>query len=204
MFYYAGIGSRQTPDDILNLMFVISSVLCSMGVCLRSGAALGADKAFELGVSNNALKDIYGPSDATSESFDLSSRYHGGWDRLDSGVKRLHARNAQILLGRDLTVPVGFVICWTPGGVAVGGTGQALRIAVDYQIPVYNLANDWELSAVCSVLGIDLITFAVKHSNSGVLDELGWQQLLKSLSVAAEFELKVSEGKSIMQKFRKL
>lgn len=202
MFYYAGIGSRQTPEDVLQLMTVIAGVLCSMGVCLRSGAALGADKAFELGVGNNALKDIYGPSDATSESFDLSSRYHGGWNCLDSGVKRLHARNAQILLGRDLNSPVGFIVCWTPGGVAVGGTGQALRIAVDYQIPVYNLANDCELSAVCSVLGIDLISMTVKSGVGKVIDVVGWNQLLSDLSSSAGFEQKVSLGKSIMQRFR--
>lgn len=204
MFYYAGIGSRQTPEDILKLMTVMASVFCSIGVCLRSGGALGADLAFEQGVNNNALKDIYYASDATSDSFALSSRYHGGWNSLDSYSKKLHGRNAQILLGRDLQLPVGFIVCWTPGGKVSGGTGQALRISVDYGIPVYNLADDCVVTALCSVLGIDLSDLSVRYQIPVVKNEQDWLRLLKDLSDAVKFEKKVSEGKSIMQRFKKL
>lgn len=34
-----------------------------------------------------------------------------------------------------------FVVCWTSDGKDSGGTGQALRIARDRNIPVYNLYN---------------------------------------------------------------
>lgn len=46
---YAGIGSRQTPDDILELMHRIGSTLAINGFTLRSGGAVGADTAFEQG-----------------------------------------------------------------------------------------------------------------------------------------------------------
>ena len=32
-----------------------------------------------------------------------------------------------------------FVICWTHDGTDVGGTGQAIRIANHYGIPVFNM-----------------------------------------------------------------
>lgn len=40
-----------------------------------------------------------------------------------------------------------FVICWTHDGTAVGGTGQAIRIANHYNIPVFNMYNlsDYEV-----------------------------------------------------------
>ena len=51
------------------------------------------------------------------------------------------ARNSYQVLGRNLDDPVEFVICWTPGGSGSGGTGQAIRIAKDYQIPVFDLGS---------------------------------------------------------------
>jgi hypothetical protein len=34
------------------------------------------------------------------------------------------------------------VVCWTKDGKSSGGTGQALRIAEYYSIPIFNLKND--------------------------------------------------------------
>ena len=52
------------------------------------------------------------------------------------------ARNICQVLGEDPTDPSGYskvVVCWTPKGGIIGGTGQALRIAKRYDIPVLNL-----------------------------------------------------------------
>lgn len=49
MKYYTGIGSRETPKDILKLMEDIAFKLAQKGYILRSGAAGGADTAFEIG-----------------------------------------------------------------------------------------------------------------------------------------------------------
>jgi hypothetical protein len=50
-------------------------------------------------------------------------------------------RNSYQMLGSDLKIKTDFVICWTPGGKMVGGTGQALRMAAYYGIPVFNLGS---------------------------------------------------------------
>ena len=47
--YYAGVGSRQTPRDIIILMEAIASKLSQAGWSCRSGGAAGADRAFERG-----------------------------------------------------------------------------------------------------------------------------------------------------------
>jgi hypothetical protein len=47
-----------------------------------------------------------------------------------------------IILGKNLDEPVKFVVCWTPGGKVVGGTGVAIQIAHKNNIPVINLFKD--------------------------------------------------------------
>jgi len=69
------------------------------------------------------------------------------------------ARNSYQVLGPDLATPVDFVWCWTPHGAVIGGTGQALRIAAAYEIPVFNLATDKDYSGLetwLAAAGFDL------------------------------------------------
>ena len=48
--YYAGVGSRDTPPEVLARMTGIATKLYYLGYVLRSGGAPGADQAFEAGV----------------------------------------------------------------------------------------------------------------------------------------------------------
>lgn len=140
MKYYAGIGSRETPHDVLRLMSKIARKLALENWTLRSGGARGADSAFHKGsldVAGNA--EIFTAQHATPESLKLAEKYHPNWSACDNYTRRLHARNGLILLGENLDSPVKFIICWTLDGKVAGGTGQALRIATDYGIKVRNL-----------------------------------------------------------------
>ena len=56
-FYYTGVGGRETPPHVLNLMTRIAQGLAKVGGILRSGGARGADSAFEAGAG--AAKDIF-------------------------------------------------------------------------------------------------------------------------------------------------
>lgn len=49
MKFYTGVGSRETPEDMQELIRQLAYKLANTGWCLRSGAADGADKAFEAG-----------------------------------------------------------------------------------------------------------------------------------------------------------
>jgi hypothetical protein len=80
-------------------------------------------------------------------------KYHPAWLRLPTGHKLLHARNGYIVLGKQLNVPVEFVICWTRGGSAKGGTGQAIRIARGQGIPVLDLGYPDVLNRALKWLG---------------------------------------------------
>ena len=58
-FYYAGVGGRETPAHVLNLMTRIAQGLTKVGGILRSGGARGADTAFEAGAGS--AKEIFLP-----------------------------------------------------------------------------------------------------------------------------------------------
>jgi hypothetical protein len=158
MKYYTGIGARETPPEILNIMTAVAQKLQSLGYILRSGGARGADTAFEEGAGDKV--NIYLPfhgfrhkerprkaSDFTytQEAMDLAKKYHPAWSRCSYEAQKYHARNSHQVLGRDLKTPSEFIICWTKDGDMVGGTSQALRIATDYHIPIYNLAIEDDL-----------------------------------------------------------
>lgn len=123
---YTGVGSRKTPEHILKIMHHIGAYLFTEGWTLRSGAADGADKAFELGANEAAeaafrpdkiqlhVKEIYLPwkgfnhsiSDLhpekipfTQQEIDLSALAHPAWARCTPSVRLLHQRNMRQLIG---------------------------------------------------------------------------------------------------------
>lgn len=152
---YAGIGSRKTPQNILFQMTEVAEQLERCGWTLRSGGAKGADTAFEEG-SNK--KEIFLATDEIPDlAFEIAAIYHPTWGGLKPYVKKLHARNAQQILGKNLDCEVKFVVCWTPDGAEkqttkdTGGTGQAIRVANAHNIPVFNLANEGRLEQIKEV-----------------------------------------------------
>jgi hypothetical protein len=145
MKFYAGIGSRQTPPDVLDLMTRAARKLRNLGFILRSGAAKGADTAFENGAAGVA--EIYLPwprfngnnsplNQVSEDALNLAAEHHPAWNRLSKAAQLLHARNCYQILGKDLDTPVKFVLCWHNGS---GGTMQAVRLAESLKIPVFNL-----------------------------------------------------------------
>lgn len=176
---YAGIGSRQTPPEILKIMRLVGELMANNDWILRSGAAIGADAAFEEGCDKvNGAKEIFlpwkrynkhtsplhldGPPCKTvkDDVYTLAEKFHPAWDNVSEGAKRLLARNSFQILGADLQTPIQLVVCWTPyvwrPGVKAGGTAQALRIAHERGIKILNLKED------------DILTDVVDHLKLGV------------------------------------
>ncbi len=160
--YYAGIGSRKTPPDVRAYMRWLGKELALTGFTLRSGGAVGADAAFEEGCDEaegskyinipwngyNGRSELevdgYGGSAVGPEAESLAEQFHPAWKNLSPSSKRLIGRNSYIILGNAPMTnprPVAFVLCWTPGGEGLGGTGQALRIAHDRMIPVFDFGS---------------------------------------------------------------
>lgn len=148
--YYAGIGSRETPIKLQTEIDKIVNLLNNHNYILRSGGAVGADSMFE---KNAIMKEIFLPWKEYNGNksllfndniigWDMAKKYHPAWNNLTHGAKKMMVRNCYQILGYDLNTPVDFVVCWTKGGKLKGGTAMAMRIAMDLNIPIYNLYND--------------------------------------------------------------
>ena len=149
--YYTGIGSRSTPENILENMTSYAKRLSLFGYTLRSGGADGADTAFEKGSLRN---EIYlpwhnfngreGKSSIPIEAFDIAENIHPNWQACRDGARKLHARNIQQVLGKDLETPSEFVVYWAKesNGEVQGGTRTAVELARQHSIPTYNLGLD--------------------------------------------------------------
>ncbi len=162
MKYYAGIGARATPKDICEIMTQCAAKLEKQGFWLRSGGAEGADIAFQRGVKEKA--EIHLPWKNFNLSYqqehpnhiykvirenDIAAReslkFHPDCGKLKRAVELLMMRNFYQIQGEPNS---SFIICWTASGEAERGTGQALRIAAHYEIPIFNLAREKDLKRI--------------------------------------------------------
>ncbi|PPD51466.1 MAG: hypothetical protein CTY12_07885 [Methylotenera sp.] len=159
---YAGIGSRKLPNLVIDQMIRFGDLAAKLGWILRSGAAHGADAAFESGCDHyKGSKEIFLPwkgfnnhpsslSNPTKDAQLLACEIHPRYDFLSRGAKSLVARNMHQILGSDLNTPVQFVVCWTPDGCeshetycdTTGGTGSAIALASKNNIPVFNITSE--------------------------------------------------------------
>lgn len=129
MKFYTGIGSRNTPEDILEIMSDLAFILHKKGWTLRSGGADGADLAFEEGVKRSLVdidrfpyfydaniyipwknfrvvddlwKDMYihvTNKDILKNAEDIASQIHPNWKACSRGAKALHTRNIFQVIG---------------------------------------------------------------------------------------------------------
>jgi len=157
-----GIGSRETPLNIQSEMITIGKWIRENGHTCRSGHAAGADWAFEQGAQERCI--TYLPWDnfnlnlnSLSEKVIVSNqadylkftqKYHPNLLKLNSGGIKLMNRNVCQVLGLYLNKQSDLIICWTKDGKDSGGTGQALRIAKDYSIPILNMYHAEYNSAI--------------------------------------------------------
>ncbi len=160
--HYTGIGARVTPGYVLELMTQIAKYKGDRNWCLRSGAARGADLAFQRGAKqkeiflpwnnfNGFSVNMSGFFDASElpkydEAEKIAEKYHPKWKRLSESARQMMSRNVYQVLGPDLNTVSSDIICWTEDRATfhttskTGGTGQALRIGIDYGATVHNLA----------------------------------------------------------------
>lgn len=202
MKYYAGIGSRETPIEIMEKMTEISSLLEKEGYILRSGGASGADVAFEQGITDRKNMNIYLPkaifnsrrqsppsyifieykSEEWFRAYE-SLKFHPRGSKMSPSTQLMMIRNFFQVRGVIGERDSDFVICWTPdaaNGTSIktsydtGGTGQALRISASLGIPVYNLC-DTRYSELSSKEIFDkILTNLVSKINPDITNSETW------------------------------
>lgn len=169
---YAGIGSRETPQDVLDIFKSVATYLANNDFTLRSGGAKGADSAFEYGCDKvNGVKEIYLPwkgfegsnssliVEEGGKAYEVAEKFHPYWHNLSQGARKLQARNSHQVLGNDLNTLSSFIICWTKNGSGSGGTGQAIRISKHYNIPVFDAGKYKDIDELKRELKLFLVDY---------------------------------------------
>jgi hypothetical protein len=154
---YAGIGSREVSVREASEINQLADELSQQDWFVYSGHAKGSDYAFEYGAArdksviwlpwegfNGFVESdhayVVGDNEEAQASVDT---YHPSPRSLNKESRAFMARNYYQIMGDGKDWPmVSFVVCCSDpsgdGGVK-GGTGQAVRIAMDKNIPVFNL-----------------------------------------------------------------
>ena len=162
------LEQKQEYFEDIKLCYNVCMMLAQLGVTFTSGLCeIGMDgiaqkaysKAVDLGLAKESQFEVYVADqynirrstlprrhlatvrnkDLIYETERIASEVHPAWDRCNEWARGMHSRNCHQILGYDLQSPVDAVICWTPDGAVVGGTATSVRIAMKYDIPVFNL-----------------------------------------------------------------
>ena len=97
------------------------------------------------GRSSSVARGFYTLSDLANrgKAETIAETLHPNWNACKQGAKKLHTRNVYQLLGQDLNTPSRFVICYAEpkgkDGNVKGGTGTAVKLAIDNGIDVFNM-----------------------------------------------------------------
>lgn len=154
---YVGTGNKEAPPNVLETMKRLASELSGFGYTLRTGALDGPDQAFEdgdpkcelylpwRGFNNRESKLTFN----TPESLGTAKMFHTGFDGLKPAIQAFLAKNARMVLGKDMKSPAMFVICWSEDGAETqrektqrtGNVGHVIAIANALKIPVFNLGK---------------------------------------------------------------
>ena len=162
------LEQKQEYFEDIKLCYNVCMRLAQLGITFTSGLCeIGMDgiaqkaysKAVDLGLAKESQFEVYVADqynirrstlprrhlatvrnkDLISETERIASEVHPAWDRCNEWARGMHSRNCHQILGYDLQSPVDAVICWTPDGKIQGGTATVIRIAMKYNIPVFNL-----------------------------------------------------------------
>ena len=152
------VGWRYTPKDIMAIMIRLTSKLENDGCRLRTGdCPIGGDLACRSGVKHRANIEVYTPFEEIPQlGYDLVDELHGRPSKLTPMGRKLMARNAMQVLGRNCDDPSNLLVCYTEDGCLnhasrtkdTGGTGQAISIADKYGVKILNLSDYSHLELV--------------------------------------------------------
>lgn len=187
---FAGIGSRETPANILDYMFDIALQLAAQGVVLRSGKADGADLAFQHGYLayadnkgacraeillpwynwQSSVDDrwdiLVEDDDIVHRAMQICSKVHPAWNKLKRSHKLMHTRNMFQILGPKLDADelADFVIFWAPefNDRVEGGTASAVNLARKFSVPNFNMFTHGPKALVRFLRDLDLDYYPVK------------------------------------------
>ena len=166
----AGIGSRALNGARLDICRRLGAFIATCGGEIHSGNAGGADQAFARGGNSvdprlvhlhlpwpnfeaRAIHPdnvIHLPQEQSGYA-ETAAKYHPAWKHLTQGGRKLHTRNVSIVCWPTMK---DMVLAFPSNKKGGGGTGQGMRVAEGFDVPVIDLngMTNAELSELCERL----------------------------------------------------
>lgn len=151
---FVATGNQNAPDSVVDRIIAMVKELEQFGFTLRTGGLNGIDDAVEKVSKKPELvlpwNNFNGKQSKnyfnTRQSFDIAKMFHPAFDGLSEKVRPFLAKNARMVLGKNLDSAAMFIICWTDDGAELrhevtartGNTGHVIAIASGRKIPVFN------------------------------------------------------------------
>lgn len=198
--YFACVGSRNTPLDVLKVMIRLGKTLTDLGYTITSGDAYGADRAFYYGAKQskyfkqNGAKiyvihdgflgrstdddvfiDVRKFKDMKETYQKLAQEARGTLKGLNEKGIALHSRNVLQILGPTLEDKADgiFFYAQTVGKNKVkGGTNTAYQLAKSNQVGIIkNLYLEDDLNWC--------LDWLKENETTGISAEIDWSQILE-------------------------
>ena len=161
MRYYAGCGSQETPEKVLQLIRLVAATLSKRGITLRTTEQTSADLAFRQGSNGKfftyltaqdfegssvwGIPPISSPSDVRSA---LARKLDPRFLMKTELEKGQELAAIQVMLGCSTKDPAKMLIVYG----ADSFSKRCVELASQYQIPVFDLALKADRAKVMSWL----------------------------------------------------
>ncbi|HSP07292.1 MAG TPA: hypothetical protein VLR94_08950 [Acidobacteriota bacterium] len=150
---YTGVCDSHAPARICEFLEDLGAALGELKFILRSGGSGRGELALERGATRVlGHSEVYLPwggfnRHASSlhhipeDAFRLCADVEPKWQYLGRGSRKLMARACMEMLGKKLSRPSLFLICWTPFGAGEGDCRSAILLARMKGIPILDLGK---------------------------------------------------------------
>lgn len=154
---YVGTGNKEAPSEILAKFKLISAELAAQDYTVRTSSMGGPDDIFEAvngkielhlpwkGFNNKDSKFTFNSPLALF----IAKLFQPNFDTLKPFIQAFLAKNARLVLGKDLKSRAMFVMTWSEDGAETviektsktGNTGHVIAIANAMKVPVFNFGK---------------------------------------------------------------
>lgn len=154
---YVGTGNMNPPQEIVSQIKRLTNELETFGFTVRTGGTAGVEEVFEASAKDIELHLPFNNYNGKQSKFSFINKrayavaklFHPTYDTLPDKVTIFLAKNARLVMGKDLTSPALFMLCWSDDGcestaaktAKTGNVGHAISIACALHIPVFNLGK---------------------------------------------------------------
>lgn len=161
----ACLANPGAPEETKSVFEKLAHYLVSRGFTVRTSGGKDGEEAFQKGAGEKVEVHIpwKGFDNQTSqfcktkdEAKEVVRQFSPSFESLSKGVQTIIASKAHVVLGKELTSPIQFLVVWSLDGAETrkectsktGFVSTPIKIAESLKIPVFNLKRQDALERI--------------------------------------------------------